>query len=73
MKLEVFDELDECEFEDPLQKEGKESNKLEKQCFFFSKNKKFDILFAETPFEFVQWFEHLKKCKNIEYKKNNNT
>lgn len=70
MKLEIFDESDECEPEEPLQKESHGNIQLEKQCFFFSKNKKFDILFAETPLEFAQWFEHLKKCiKSLKIKK----
>lgn len=65
LKLEVFDQVEEEEEEknEKIDKKhmDKDNEALERQCFFVSRNKKYDILFAQEKNDYQKWLEHLKK------------
>lgn len=61
VKLEVFDSTTEEESKED------EPNELEKQCFFVSRNKKYDILFATTKEIYDKWYEEFKKTCILTY------
>ena len=61
VKLEVFDGSNEEEVKE------EEPNELEKQCFFLSRNKKYDILFATSKEVYDKWFDEFKKTCILTY------
>lgn len=61
MKLEVFDSTTDEESKD------EEPNELEKQCFFISRNKKYDILFAATKETYDKWYDEFKRTCILTY------
>lgn len=71
IKLEVFDQACEDEEEKSDKKpdlSSKDANSnLERQCFFLSKNKKYDILFAQTKEEYVAWLDLFKRLCILTY------
>ena len=69
LKLEVFDQSfeDEEEKSDKKPDPAKESENLERQCFFLSRNKKYDILFAQAKDEYQRWLDELKKLCILTY------
>lgn len=59
VKMEVFDQ----NFEDAEEEKNnvKDGTSLERQCFFLSRNKKYDILFSQDRDDYLKWLEELKK------------
>jgi len=61
VKLEVFDGSTDEENKE------EEPNELEKQCFFLSRNKKYDILFASSKDIYDKWLEEFKRTCILTY------
>ena len=70
LKMEVFDQNFEEE-EEKIEKMPndltKEGDNLEKQCFFLSRNKKYDILFSQLKEDYQKWLTELKKLCILTY------
>ena len=60
VKLEVFDSSEE-------ESKEEEPNELEKQCFFISRNKKYDILFASSKELYDKWLDEFKRTLILTY------